>query len=79
MCRRVKNPESCCSVCRPDPREAGGVGNMYGHLEERTFVFGSFSDPENLKTAMGMHFEAIGQPWPRIAQRTDTPPGNTIS
>jgi len=52
---------------------------MYGHLEERTFVFGSFSDPENLKTAMGMHFEAIGQPWPRIAQRTDTPPGNTIS
>ncbi|MFW5640273.1 MAG: hypothetical protein ACOC0H_03805 [Thermodesulfobacteriota bacterium] len=30
-------------------------------LEDRTFVFGSFSDPENLKTAMGMHFEAIGQ------------------
>lgn len=30
-------------------------------LQDRTFVFGSFSDPEHLKTAMGKHFEAIGQ------------------
>lgn len=31
------------------------------NLKDRTFVLGSFSDPEHLKTAMGKHFEAIGQ------------------
>lgn len=31
------------------------------NLKDRTFVIGSFSDPEHLKTAMGKHFEAIGQ------------------
>ncbi len=31
------------------------------NLKDRTFVFGSFSDPEHLKTAMGKHFEDIGK------------------